>query len=394
MAEHLIVKNDRGENEAVDLGVDTYRAASDAGLSLPQYLARQHSVNAERDGSVMAQLMEQCGIVVGRDKEFGLVPSKLGDLTSPEKSAAGNVITRDGVPASRLLFPAVMLGIIEDKLTRDLSTSANALNSMVALEDSIVGEKWERPVLNMSRPEGARAKPVAQLALPDVMLSVTVSDTSARVPTYGIGLEISEQAMKATSLDYVGLAVARQAAVEANERAEQSLLSLLTGDADFKMVALSALSGKVQAASSLDAAASSGLTQKAWITWLSQRANYRTITHVITDLAGAMAIENRAGKPVVTGDNPTSVRIDTLMQVINPQWTSNVKLFITTDPNWPAKTIMGIDARYAIHRVRSVTAQYKAIEEFVLQRKTSMRFDSGEMLTRFFDEAFEVLTYA
>jgi hypothetical protein len=55
---------------------------------------------------------------------------------------------------------------------------------------------------------------------------------------------------------------------------------------------------------------------------------------------------------------------------------------------------MGLDARYGIHRVSSLSAQYSAVEEFALRRATALRVDSGEMVYRLFDEAFEVLTYA
>jgi hypothetical protein len=43
--------------------------------------------------------------------------------------------------------------------------------------------------------------------------------------------------------------------------------------------------------------------------------------------------------------------------------------------------------------VASLTAQYSAIEQFVLKRSTAMRVDSGEVVYRLFDEAFEVLTF-
>ena len=107
-----------------------------------------------------------------------------------------------------------------------------------------------------------------------------------------------------------------------------------------------------------------------------------------------MAIEGRAGKPIVTGDNPNSPRIDTLFTVINPTWPTNVKIFLSNDPSWPAKTIMGIDGRYGVHRVKSLTAEYSAIEEFALKRSKALRIDKGEIVYRLFDEAFEVLTYA
>ena len=392
MAQDLVIKNSRGENVPVDLSVELYKDAAEAGLSLGQHLSNLYPTNAEKQGSPMAQLLEQCNIFVKSNKQFGIRASTMDDVLNPKQAATA--ITRDGIPASRLLFPAVILEIIEDKLSVDYATNPNGLTSMVAIDDSIQGDRWERPVINFSAPEAARAAPVAQLAMPNSMMTITASDKSMRIPSWAIGMEISEQALKSTTLDLVGLAVGRQAAVEGNERANGYILALLNGDIDTGMAALSSFAGKVQTAVSLDATATTGISQKAWLTWLSQRSNKRTITHVVTDLAGAMAIEGRAGKPTVTSDNPNSPRIDTLFTVINPTWPTNVKIFLSNDPSWPAKTIMGIDGRYGVHRVKSLTAEYSAIEEFALKRSKALRIDKGEIVYRLFDEAFEVLTYA
>jgi hypothetical protein len=287
----------------------------------------------------------------------------------------------------------VILGAIEDKLSTDLKTSVTGLEKLIAVDDSISSDKFERPILNFSNPEGARSAPVGQLALPQSMLTITASDVSRKIPSWAIGMEISEQAQRSTTLDLVALAVGRQAAVESNEKAYAYILGFLNGDSDYGMVALSSIAGKVVAASSLDAASTGGkLTQKAWLKWLTANAAKRTINVVVTDLAGAMAIEGRVGKPTVMNDNPNSPRIDTLMSVINPTWPSNVQIFLTGDPLWPAGTIMGMDTRYGVHRVKSLTAEYSAIEQFVLKRSTAMRVDKGELLYRLFDEAFEVLT--
>lgn len=379
-----------GDKLPLDLSVGMYEKAAEASQSLPQYLATQFPTNAARDGTAFEQLCEQSGVFVKGNKEFGLKPSKMSDVLAPKDAS---VITREGVPASRLLFPAVMLSVIEDKLQVNYDINPGALDKMIAQDDSIEGERWERPVINFSRPESARAAAVAQLALPNSMMTITASDKSFRIPTWGLGMEISEQAQKSTTLDLVGLAIARQAQVEGNERANSYILSLLNGDTDYAMASLASL-GKVQTSASINGSAPGVgvLNQKTWLTWLSQRANKRMITHVVTDLAGAMMIENRTGKPVITGDNPNSERIDTLMQVVNPKWPSRVQIFITDDVNWPVNTLMGIDARYAIHRVKSLTAQYSAIEQFAMKRSTMLRFDKGEMLYRLFDEAYEVLT--
>lgn len=391
MADSLIYIDAKGDKLPVDMSVSMYKEAADRNQSLPQYLATQYPTNAEKNGTVFEQLMEQSGVFINGNKEFGFRASTLEDVLSPKSASA---ITREGVPASRLLFPAVMLEVIENKLSVNYDVNPAALSAMIAKEDSINGDRWERPVISYAAVESARGGPVAQLSMPNAMMTITASDKSMRIPTWGIGLEISEQAQKSTTLDLVGLAVARQAQVETNERANAYILSLLNGDSDYSMAALSTFAGKVQTSASINGSALGAgiLNQKTWLTWLSQRSNKRMITHVVTDLAGAMMIENRTGKPVITTDNPNSPRIDTLFTVMNPKWPSNVQIFITDDANWPVNTIMGIDARYGIHRVTSLSAQYSAIEQFAMKRSTMLRFDKGEMVYRLFDEAFEVLT--
>lgn len=392
MAKDLIFVDAHGDKKPVDLHVGLYKEAADSGLTLKQHLTNLYPTNVDKHGSAFEQLLEQNGVFVKGNREFGIRASTMDDVLNPKDAASA--ITRDGVPASRLLFPAVILDVIEDKLAVDYTTNPNALTSMLAQDLSINGDRWERPVLNFSNPEAARGASISQLALPNSMLTITASDTTQRIPNWSIGMEISEQAMKSTTLDLVGLAVSRQAAVEGNERANAYILSLLNGDTDLGMVALSTISGKVKTAVSLDAAATAGITQKAWLAWLVANANKRTISHVVTDLAGAQAIWDRTGKPAVYGDNRVTPSQDTLFEVMNPSWPQSVKVFITTDASWPAKTIMGFDSRYGITRVKSLSAQYSAVEQFVLKRSTAMRIDKGELLYRFFDEAFEVLTYA
>lgn len=386
----LIYVDAKGDKQALDLNVGMYEAAAEKGQSLSQYMANLYPTNAEKYGTAYEQALEQAGVFVRGNSEYGLRASTVVDVLNPKNAAA---IVKDGVPASRILFPAVIMDVIEDKLTRDYATNPSALSALVGVEDSIQGDRWERPVLNFSRPESARSGPVAQLAMPNSMLTITASDKSMRIPSWGIGLEISEQAQKSTTLDLVGLAVARQAAVEANERAQGYILSLLNGDSDYSMAALSTFSGKVQTAASFDGTLTAGnISFKAWIKWLTQRSNYRTITHVVSDLTTLIALRNMLASEKSTQNPKDNPSIDIGLSVVNPNWPSQIKFVLTDDPNWPANTIMGVDGRYGVHRVKSLTAQYSAIEAFAMKRSTMLRVDSGEIVYRLFDEAFEVLT--
>jgi hypothetical protein len=381
-----------GQVQQVQLEVGMYRTAHDQGLTLPQYLNRQYPTAAGQP-KAFEQLCASEGIFLKPNKDTGVRPASMHEIMNGSPQAAGTIL-KEGVPASRILFPSAYLTAIEDKLVPDYTQAAATFDTLVAIDDSINNDRFERPVLNFSRPEGARSMAVTQLAMPNTMLAITAHDVMRKIPVRSLGLEISEQAMKATSFDIVGLSLARQAMVERNERANQHILALLNGDPDIGDVALSTITDKVVKAKDLDASITDAgkLTQTAWIKWLARNALKRKITHVITDLDGAMAIENRQGRPVITQDNPTSPRIDTIGQVLNPSWEPEVKIFLSTDPNWPAGTIMGIDQRYGIHRVTSLTATYEAIEALVMRRSTQMRFDVGDIAYRLFDEAFEVLT--
>ena len=389
MANDMIYIDAKGDKKAVDLSVSMYQSAAEANQSLPQYLATVYPTNAEKHGTAFEQVLEQAGVFVKGNKEFGLRPSTMQEVLSPKDAA----ITREGVPVSRLLFPAVMLSVIEDKLTRDYATNPAGFNALVAQEDSVAGDRWERPVLNFSRPESARSGPVTQLALPNLMLSITASDKSMRIPSWGIGLEISEQAQKSTTLDLVGLAVARQALVEGNERANASILALLNGDVDYGSVALSTIAGKVVKANSFDASivAAGTLTKKAWMKWLTKNSTYRTITHVVTDFDTAMVLDQLLNGTNSSTNGPMAT-ITSAVSVMNTNWPSNVQIFVTNDPNWPANTIMGLDKSAGVHRITSLTAAYSAIEQFAMKRSTMLRIDKGDMSYRLFDEAFEVLT--
>jgi hypothetical protein len=369
-----------------------YREAADMGLSLPQFLNRQYPT-IEGQAPAFEQLLASEGMFVRPVKEYGVRPATMNEILNGRPQAG--TTTKEAVPASRILFPAALLSVIEDKLVPDMSQAAATFDTLIAVEDSINSDRYERPVLNFSRPEGARSQSISQLAMPASMLLITASDISRKIGVQSLGLEISEQALKTTTFDIVGLSLARQALVERNERANARILALLNGDLDSGDVALSSISGKVKnARTDFDTSiASAGvLSQKAWILWLAANATKRKISHVVTDLAGAMAIENRTGRPTVQTDNPTSARIDTIGRVLNPSWEPEVKIFLSTDPNWPAGTIMGVDQRYGIHRVNSLTASYEATEALVMRRATQMRFDSGDIVYRLFDDAFEVLT--
>ena len=384
-----------GARQQVEVSLDNLiKPAKEANLSVRDYANQAYSTDASKYGDAFSQLCASEGIVLQGSRPYGIKAPSLDAVLNGRPTIEANAIVRTPTSQARVLLMPAIGALVEDKLLADLDMNANAFDSMIAMDTVIADEWYLWPEANFAGPEAGRSQVTSQLAKPVNMLTLTTSEKSLRVPTYSLGIEWSEQATKYLNLDFISLSIARQMAVERNERANKDLLAMLSGDADVGQGALSGIANKVKTASGLDALATSGITQLAWMLWLYNNGKKRRITHVVTDITGALAIQNRSGRPVITGDDGMSVRINTNEAVMNPTWGDNVQVFITDDASWPAKTVMGIDARFAIQRVTSTNASYQAQEDFVLRRASAMRFDYGSVSRRLYNDAFEVLTFA
>lgn len=299
----------------------------------------------------------------------------------------------DASITGRLLVTAMLLPVIENQMREDRSGYASMLRQHAALNINLPGTRWDRPILDFKRPENSRPQPVAELAEPVRMLTIKSSQKSSALLGEAIGIEFSDQALQNSTIDFISLSMRRQAEESANEVAMAHILSLLNGDADVGMAALaSVVRGGAAVASTLDSAAGSGkLTQTAWVKWLWRNNLRRTITTVVTDFDGALAIENRAGRPTVQTDDAKSKRIDVLTNVVNPNWPNQVDIIITQDPNWPANTIVGFDKAYGYSLVSSAALNYSAMESLAIRRSTKMRIDTGSAVDRFMNDAWDIL---
>lgn len=385
MAQEIGIIDQFGQTQQVKVDLQTLAEAKAGGFKhIPAMLNARFPMAAGKPTAAQ-QLYAQMGA--------GMKGVKLNYALQGQGFNAG-AVTEDGSVAGRLVALPYLMDVIENKLTSSDYGIKGVFNSKAAVVESISGTKFERPILNFSRPEGARSRAISQLSEPASMLTLTSSDKSWKISGSSIGMEVSDEAAAAVNLDIVQLSMARQAEVEELERIEQQMLAFLNGDTDLDMSALSSVTGAVKnAKTDFDSSLTVGtLSQKAWVNWLFYGSRVRRIDTVITNLAGALAIEGRAGRPVVTGDNATSKRIDTLESVVNPSWPDQVDVVISQDPNWPANTIVGFDSRYGYHVVNSTTLAYSAMEQFAIRRSTKYRVDTGSISYRLFDEAWQVLT--
>ena len=388
------LKDENGNAVEVPFHAKEYVEAGDAGLTLTQYLTQKYgsNTNEQKYGSVIGQFMASAGMFLGEDHATGIKPPTMKDVISDGVQISAitrNDGSNNNTPSGRLLFPEIIMRTIESELSESQDDFLNGWESMIAQTASIAGQKFEQPIINVTAPEAQASNPISQLAEPDALVSITVSETSHTITTKSIGLMISDQAQQATTLDLVSIILSAQARGERVRNVEEHINGIVAGDADRGMTALptfqaDTLDGGITTAGSL--------SHNAWLKYL--RANYRkmSINRIICDLDTALAIEARSGKPTrdtviyPEGSNfPTNMTVDNL-SITAPQ------VLIVDDGVVGANTIVGLDSRYAIRRVINANAPYSAIEQYLMRRATGFRVDYGEFSHRLYDDAFSVMT--
>lgn len=377
-----------GARQEIDLDVSIYKEAADKRLTVPQLLDAKFPTDASAYGSTFEQVMAASGLYLKGDRKAGIIKATIGEILEPQNGIGAGVVTRDATPMSRLIFPAVVEQAMENKLREDTDSDVAIFNSMVALSDDIDGDQYQQPLLDFAVPEAARSQPISQLSEPATMMTLKVSEVSRTIPSFALGMVISEKAFKAATIDFVALSLARQAEVEQAKLIDSYLNSMIAGDVDFGMAALSSVK-----ANTFDSTivANGTITHKAWIKWLRRNSRIRKIDWVICDVDTYLAIEGRAGKPTVNNDDPNSPRIDALLNAKNVR-IGNVNVFLVESGVLPANAIIGLDSRYAIRKVRNLNANYRAQEQLVMRRGEALRWDWSEMCYRMFDQGWDYLS--
>lgn len=364
----------QGKLNEVELSVDMYKAAFDQGVSLPQYLNQKFDTDASKYGSPFQQLLSAANISLSYDKETGLPASKISDVNMA-------VVRPDGSQAltvsGRLLFPAVIMQMVESTLMDDNTAYEGIFNRMVALNTSVNSPRVDQPIVNLTAPRGSVAQPIAQMSEPNAMLTISLSERSFRIPTYGIGIEISDEGSKALAIDFVGITLREQIIGQRIANVNNGLNSLINGDTDW---GISALSG--ENVTTYDSAITNAMTNKAWVKWLSKDWQKMTIDWVVCDIDTYLEIENRTGRPTVFTDQGNDIRLTSIPQAANPLLPGSVNFFIVPTSIIGAKTLVGIDSRKAINKLTYVGGQYSAVEQYVMRKSTAMRFDFAECYQR------------
>ena len=374
-------------NHEVTLGMDLYKSSK--GFSA-EFNSRYPT--AAGMPTATEQLYAQCGLFRTNDITHGIRSAKVHDILEGMSGIALDAATAPGnVGISRFVAPAAVLDSVLNDMYEDRAGVLAQFKALVAFTQSVQGNRYERPVFNYDPARNSRAKPIAQLAEPTNIGLLTIGEQSGTIPIFSSGLTVSDQAVDYFSFAEMQKCMSLMVQNDMADRADGWLITMLNGDSDHGMSALAGT--QVEKANAIDSAITTAgtLTQSAWIKWISKHSKRSPITHIITDIDGALAIQNRTGRATVMSDNNTSKRIDTLEVTMNDMWPSELPVYIVTDPNWPANCILGISKPSAIVMYESATANYNSVEQFVTRRSTTFRADFGAVATRFLDRAFHRL---
>jgi hypothetical protein len=376
----LSILNCSGEATEITVSLNDYHEASKAGITLGQLYCQKYPTNIALYGSPLEQMMSACGAYLSSDNRMGYRPPSVRDLL--EGTANLSAITRpDGAlnqtPAGRFFFPAIMLEVIQSSLDENHNDYISQFNSMIAVRRSIASPKYDQVIVNMDGPKNGVAQPIGQLETPSRILSFTTSSTSRTIPQYAVGMQISAQAIAATTLDQVAISMREFMAQERVDVIERDIGEFVNGSTDSGQTALSSIT-----AQSLDSAivAAGTITHKAWVKYLYQDWKKRRITDIfVSGVDVALAIESRTNRPTKLNDSGSDERWNTI-PILGPGGIpSSVNLFVLDNTSIiGANTIVGIDRKRALRKVTFVGADYQAVQEFVMSRSYSFRTDWAE----------------
>lgn len=392
----------RAKQVEASLNLTDYKAASNAGVSLRDHVnAKLTQEGADHTyGQPFDQACQSVGIYPSADASKGMVSPSIAQMFSGMRPMAmgldatsngpGSIVApggNDGTVAGRLFYPEILMDRIRSGLQRDNSDVEEGFNSMIAVTESIAGGHYIQPIINVTAPEGSKSMPIGQDDEPQVMLSITASETSKRIATKSIGLRITDEAAQFASLDLVATAVEAQTRAERIRMVEGDIKAMVMGDKDNGMGALTAVD-----ISTFDSSAGggSGVTQKAFLHLLHDDYQTKNLNAAIMDLDTYLAYEGRSGRPVVTQDNGMDGRVNTDIRPMNLNL-GNVPVLLIKPEIMGANMSLFLDTRFAMRKVVNVFAAYEAVERFVMRRSQMLRMDYGQHVTRLYDEAFKLV---
>lgn len=414
----IILKD--GTQQEVTVTLSDFKEADDKGLSIAAHINQKFDADTTY-GTAFEQALASNEIFLKPNAKYGIKAPTMAQMMRENYDVNMGAINRnDGrdvwSPQGRIFFQAAMLELVTNQLMEDNGSYEANFNKLVAVTSSVDTPRFDQPEITLTAPMASRNQPISQFATPTSMVSISMSTNSYRIPTRSIGIEISDEAQKSVSIDILGMALKQQASAERAANCDAALYSMVAGDTDLGIAALSTSDTSQNYDAAISALSNVGtgtntFTHKAWIKWLRKYWRKMNIDWVVCDLETYLRIEGRSGRPVYStaGYNPLPEGyLNAGIAPANPNLPDSVNFFIvesdmlhdggaygsSTHPLGGTLRMLGIDSTKAIRRVVYSGASYSAIENFVLRKSSAMRFDYAENYYRMYKngDGFRLLT--
>ena len=386
-----------GTQQEVSINLEHYALARQKNLSLRQLINTKYKTAAESKFDTFTQMCQSVGMYTKSARELGIRPISMAEVEYGGLDfSAGTQGSEVSPVQTKILFPAVIAELVENKLFFDRGSAIAAFDQMLADVTTVSGRRIEQPYIDYTRnngPETTRAQARAQGAEPATMMTIKAGEKTLNIPETPLAVTITDEALQNTTIDMVALAMARQAEVEMYTRIGEDLLGVLNGDPDSGSYGTAALATVNADTYDATIAADGVLTEKAYVTWLYTGIEKRRINYIVTDIAGAFAIHGRTGKPTQDKDE-TKVNdpFGAPASIFYPSLVDGVRIFVVpSTAGWTANTLMGFDSQFALRKWINTLSSYSDVERYVTRRASTFVTSFGSKVTRYFSDSFSVL---
>lgn len=369
-----------GRPSEIPISIDLYKLAADSNLSVPAYLQQEYGQKADKNyanGSVFSQVMASLNIPINA-KGRGFQGMALGDVLDGTFQAS---ITQDAKTACAILAPAAILSIVEENPAEDRTDTLSMFEKLIAIDESISSDTFAIPIFDLSNADKRQASAIGQSAI-SYLGRLTISRKSHTIPTFSYGLKASDEALKACSINAITIHLRSLRKSLASNLVRQQLNSLINGDRDMDIKPL-----PVVPINKYDSEAGNGvLTHKAYMKWLWNDRGIYQVDYVLCNEDDYFRIIERKGCPNISLEQMAYATKPINKNIFEPQ------IFILNEGVVPPGTLVGIDSRYAIARLKNSWANFDAVEEMVMLNGKALHFYERQVVYRHDDQAFKVTT--
>jgi hypothetical protein len=360
-----------GRNQEAEIEASVYREAAAANLKVPQYLAQKYPTDPDKYGSTFKQMCAQAGLFANSDPETGKTATSMASLFNAAVSLPNNA----SASPSNVLFPALMLSLIEDWVAPNTVPFENLFNSVIANTQSVNTPILLQPMINVRDAYDSDFGMLTDFAEPPQIMSITASSKPIKMPLMGAGTVVSNTVAQ-YGIDQLAFQTTAHLRGIRPKYIKRMLKQVLTGDTDLGIPVISGTNSSTYDATAVSAAT---FSHKAFLKWLWQDWETFMVDTLFMGFDTFLTLENRLGRPTVQTDDGTDARLNTSLSLSLPGIPNALRVFPVDDTIVGANTIIGIDSSLAIQRFVNVAAETTVMEQMALKRATAFMYTVSEI---------------